>query len=132
MYIRFKKQLKKYGVDLTVYPYDSPSQTPHYHYVGGIRVKDENNTKAEPIQLHEPVLPFNSQSSFMAQLVSGGSITQADLLWISSHVYPEGTTVEVPSQPGQKYRVVNHSNYQGYSDVIIYELKGDDKHPDVR
>ena len=100
MYIRFKRQLRKFGVDLTVYPYDSPAKKPHYHYVGGVRVSENDESKPEPVNLHEPVVPANSQSSFMMQLLN------------------------------QKYRVTNFSNYQGYSDVIIYELEGDDKHPD--
>lgn len=130
MYLRFKRQLRKFGVDLTVYPYDSPAKKSHYHYVGGIKVQEDDESKPEPVKLHEPVIPANSRSSFMMQLLSGGATSKVDLLWISNHVYPTGTIVEVPSQPGQKYRVTNHSNYQGYSDVIIYELEGDDKHPD--
>lgn len=130
MYLRFKRQLRKFGVDLTVYPYDSPAKKPHYHYVGGVRVSEDDESKPEPVNLHEPVVPANSQSSFMMQLLNGGALSKVDLLWFSNHVYPKGTIVEVPSQPGQKYRVTNFSNYQGYSDVIIYELEGDDKHPD--
>lgn len=48
---------------------------------------------------------------------------------MSSKLYPTNSVVEVPSQPGQKYRITGNSNFQGYSDVVIYALKGDDKHP---
>lgn len=131
-YISFKDMINEFGVDLTVTPYVSPSNSPHFHYVGGERVKNDETPKAQPEARHEPVVPFNSQTSFMAQFVAGGEIEQADLLWISTKLYPKNTVVELPSQPGQKYRIINSSNYQGYSDVVIYELKGDSKHPDGR
>lgn len=129
-YISFTDMINSFGVDLTVYPYQSPAKSPHLHYVGGEKVLDDDSPQQQPEQRHEPVVPPNALNSFSAQFVSGGEMEQADLLWISTKLYPKNTVVEVPSQPGQKYRVVNSSNLQGYSDVVIYELKGDDKHPD--
>lgn len=126
-FLSFKDMLQEYGVDITVYPYSSPAKNPKFHYEGGIKVPDEEDDLVKSETRHEPVLPFNSQSSFMAQFLAGGVKTQVDLVWISSKQYPMGTTVDVPSQNG-KYRVVSYSNYQDYSDVIIYQLKGDDKH----
>lgn len=125
-YLSFKDMLQEYGVDITVYPYSSPAKKPKFHYEGGIKVIDEDDL-VKPETRHEPVLSANSHNSFMAQFVAGGTKTQVDLVWISSKKYPKGTTVDVPSQDG-KYRVVGYSNYKDYSDVIIYELKGDDKH----
>ncbi len=119
--------LQEYGVDITVYPYFSPAKKPKFHYEGGIKIPDEEDDLAKSETRHEPVLSANSHSSFMAQFVAGGTKTQVDLIWLSSKKYPKGTTVDVPSQEG-KYRVVGYSNYKDYSDVIIYELKGDDKH----
>lgn len=129
-YMSFKRLVRKFGIDIKVYPYQDPSKTKHYHYVAGDLVQDEEQEEAQPIQLHEPVVPFSSHDSFMLTFMNGGTSDRADLLWISNHLYPDNTIVEVPSQPGQKYRVVNHSSYLGYSDVVIYELKGDDHHPD--
>lgn len=126
-YLSFKDMLQEYGVDITVYPYSSPAKKPKFHYEGGIKVTDEEDELVKPETRHEPVLSANSHNSFMAQFVAGGTKTQVDLIWLSSKKYPKGTTVDVPSQEG-KYRVVGYSNYHDYSDVIIYELKGDDKH----
>lgn len=128
-YIQFKDMIKSFGVDITVCPYQSPAKTPHYHYVAGEKVLDDETPTVEPEKRHEPVVPFNSQTASLVQFLGGGSVMQADLLWISTKLYPKNTTVEVPSQPGQKYRVTGMSNFQGYSDVVIYELKGDDQHP---
>lgn len=130
-YISFQAMINDYGVDLTVTPYDGSDDT-KYKWIGGERVPVDDDAKAEPEQRHEPVLPFNTSNSFMAQFVSGGALTQADLLWISTKLYPIQSIVEIPSQPGEKYRIINRSNYQGYSDVVIYELKGDDEHQDGR
>ena len=129
-YISFKDMINSMGVDLTVYPYQSPAKSPHFHYVGGVKIEDDETPKAEPEKRHEPVVPPSTMGSLTGQFISGGQLEQVDLLWISTKWYPKNTVVEVPSQPGQKYRVVNSSNYQGYSDVVINELKGDDKHQD--
>ena len=129
-FISFKDMINSMGVDLTVYPYQSPAEKPHFHYVGGVKVEDDETPKPEPEHRHEPIVPPNTMNSLSAQFNAGGEMEQADLLWISTKLYPKNTVVEVPSQPGQKYRVVNSSNYQGYSDVVIYELKGDDQHQD--
>lgn len=126
-FLSFKDMLQEYGVDITVYPYSSPAKKPKFHYEGGIKVTDEEDDLVKSETRHEPVLSANSHNSFMTQFVAGGTKTQVDLIWLSSKKYPKGTTVDVPSQEG-KYRVVGYSNYQDYSDVIIYELKGDDKH----
>ena len=126
-FLSFKDMMQEYGVDITVYPYSSPAKKPKFHYEGGIKVIDEEDDLVKPETRHEPVLSANSHNSFMAQFGAGGTKTQVDLIWLSSKKYPKGTTVDVPSQEG-KYRVVGYSNYQDYSDVIIYELKGDDKH----
>lgn len=126
-FLSFKDMLQEYGVDITVYPYSSPAKKPKFHYEGGIKIPNEEDDLVKPETRHEPVLSANSHNSFMAQFVAGGTKTQVDLIWLSSKKYPKGTTVDVPSQEG-KYRVVGYSNYKDYSDVIIYELKGDDKH----
>lgn len=131
-YISFKKMVNSFGVDLTVTPYESPAKKPHFHYVGGERIEDDETPTAQSEARHEPVVPFNPQDAFMAQFLSGGEMEQGDLLWISNKLYPKNSIVEVPSQPGQKYRVVDSSNWQGYSDVVIHVLKGDAKHPDGR
>lgn len=119
--------LNDFGVDIKVYPYKSDSNKQKYHYVGGIKTPSDKITDDEVELRHEPVVP-NSRVSFMAQFLPGGEMKQADLIWISTKKYPINTVVEVASQGG-KFRVMNYANYQDYSDAIIYELKGDDKHP---
>lgn len=132
-YISVKDMLDSYGVEVNVFPHQDESKKPHYHYVGGIRIDDEQDeTKAQPEVRNEPVVPFNSSSSFVTQLVAGGAIAQGDLLWISTAKYPKNTLVQVPSQGNLVYRVVDFSDYRGYSDAVIYVLKGDDKHPNGR
>lgn len=127
-YLAFQKMLEKFGVDIWVYPDSEQTKTAHYHYVGGIRVPEQAEEPVEEIKRHEPVFPYNSNSSFMAQFLAGGELAQADLLWLSCAQYPINTKVRVPSQKGT-FRIVNFANYCDYSDVVIYELKGDDQHP---
>lgn len=131
MYLKFKRIIRKYGVDLTVYPYSSPKNQPKFHYVGGRRVPVEDDKQPEPLKLHEPVAPPD-KTSFSAQFVNGGELTQADLIWVSTHKVPINSIVEVPSQPDTKYRVTDYANYQAYSDAAIYLLKGDSQHQDGR
>ena len=126
-YLSFKDMLKDFGVDIKVYPYKSPADKPHYHYVGGIKVPDSDGEEVEPELRHEPVLPVSDMTAMMPQFLPGGIMQQGDLVWYSTGVYPENTRVDVPSQGGM-FRVMPFSNYKDYSDVVIYELKGDDKH----
>lgn len=131
-YISFADMLNEFGVDLTVTPYRSPVKTPHFHYVAGEKVEDDGTPTAQPEQRHEPVVPASSHNALMTEFITGGAVEQADLIWYSTKLYPKQSIVEIPSQPGERYRIINSSNWQGYSDVVIYELKGDDKHPDGR
>lgn len=123
-YISVKKQLDRYGVDIKVWPATSFKKQA---YPGGptIDVTPDQLRDEDAEKRHEPVLPANSRSSQLARLMTGGSQQQADLIWLSSGKYPENTIVEVPTQGG-RFKVTNHSNYQDYSDLIVYELKGDD------
>lgn len=131
-YISFADMLNEFGVDLTVTPYQSPAKTSHFHYVAGEKVEDDETPTAQPEQRHEPVVPASSHNALMTEFMTGGAVEQADLIWYSTKLYPKQSIVEIPSQPNERYRIINSSNWQGYSDVVIYELKGDDKHPDGR
>lgn len=130
-YLSFKDMIAEYGVDITVYPYSKSADKSHYHYVGGIKAPDERMDSIEPENRHEPVIPLNSKNSILVQYLPGGAKESIDMIWISTKLYPEQTIVKVASQDS-KLRVVNFSNYQNYSDVVIYGLKGDDKHPEGR
>lgn len=125
-YIAVSSMLAKYGTNIKVWrPNQSKSR-----YVAGVRVG--NQTEA-PEERCDPVLPYSSRSAALATIAtiySGGAQLDVDLLWLSTADYPKNTVVEVPTQGG-KYRVVGKSNYQDYSDLIIYQLKGDDEHNDT-
>lgn len=122
-YIAVNSMLAKYGTNIKVW---RPSQSKP-RYVAGVRV--DNQTEA-PEERCEPVLPYSSRSAALVAIYSGGVQLDVDLLWLSTADYPKNTVVEVPTQGG-KYRVVGKSNYQDYSDLIVYQLKGDDEHNDT-
>lgn len=127
-YIDVLSMLKDYGVDIKVYSASADKQDKP-NLIGGIPVDDDDDgTQAPPEERHEPVVPVNSMTSQLAVMLSGGVEKQADLLWLSSKLYPINTVVEVPTQ-GQKYKVTSYSNYQDYSQLVVYQLKGDDHHP---
>ena len=123
-YISTQSMLDRYGVDLKVWP---KAQT-KVDYVAGVPVSTA--TQADPETRHEPVLPFSSRSAGLVALYAGGAQLDVDLLWLSTGDYPKNTVVEVPTQGG-KYRVVGKSNYKDYSDLVVYQLKGDDEHSDT-
>ena len=122
-YIAVNSLLAKYGTNIKVW---HPSQSKP-RYVAGVRVDDRVE---EPEERCEPVLPYSSRSAALVAIYSGGVQLDVDLLWLSTGDYPKNTVVEVPTQGG-KYRVVGKSNYQDYSDLIVYQLKGDDEHNDT-
>lgn len=122
-YIAVKSVLESYGTNIKVW---RPSQSKP-RYIAGVRVGNQTET---PEERCDPVLPYSSRSAALAAVYSGGAQLDADLLWLSTADYPKNTVVEVPTQGG-KYRVVGKSNYQDYSDLIVYQLKGDDEHNDT-
>ncbi|RVU70165.1 MULTISPECIES: hypothetical protein [Lactobacillus] len=126
-YMSFKSMLDSFGVDLTVYPHDKSK--PSYRYLGGRKIPVEGTTAPEPIKVHEPVVPANQFSAILSSYVDGGNLEEYDLLWFSSGKYAIDTVIQVPSQGNRKYKVVDMSDWQGYSDVCIYMLKGDAEHP---
>lgn len=121
-YINVNDLLKDYGTKVRVWSADDLKP----RYEAGEEIKPELSD-IKPDERNEPVLPFSSSTSQLATLISGGTETQADLLWLSSGDYPINSVVEVPSQ-GSKYRVMSRSNYTDYSNLIVYQLKGDDLH----
>ncbi|MBP2057893.1 hypothetical protein J2Z60_001068 [Lactobacillus colini] len=128
-YIDVKGMLKDYGTDIKVYKPNDTNDNHNFHFVAGIRDSSENEDYEAPELRHEPFLPNSNSSAQLAQLLSGGASIQGDYIWLSSDKYPIGTIVESETQGG-KYRVISYSNYQDYSNLIVYELKGDKQHPD--
>lgn len=131
-YMDVTSMLDDYGVDIEVWKSDKP-HTGKKELVGGFYLSDEQSTLPDEKtaeKRHEPVVPVNQLTSQMMQILTGGSQTNADLMWLSSGVYPVNTMVKVPTQGGY-FRVTNFSNYQDYSNLTIYELKGDDEHRDA-
>lgn len=124
-YMDVASMLDDYGVDIEVRKSDKP-HTGKKELVGGfltITLIDEKTAEKR----HEPVIPVNQLTSQLIQYLTGGTQTNADLMWLSSGKYYVHTMVNVPSQGGL-FEVTNSSNYQDYSNLIIYELKGDDAH----
>lgn len=131
-YMNVSDMLDDYGVDIKVWPAKKP-HTSEEQLVGGFSLPSDKLSDLDPKdadERHDPVLPINSMTSELAQILAGGQQTNGDLLWLSSGKYNIGTIVWVPTQMGY-YRVTNLSNYQDYSNLIIYELKGDDENQDA-
>lgn len=128
-YMDVASMLDDYGVDIEVRKSDKP-HTGKKELVGGFLMSDDQSTLIDEKtaeKRHEPVIPVNQLTSQLIQYLTGGTQTNADLMWLSSGKYYVHTMVNVPSQGGL-FEVTNSSNYQGYSNLIIYELKGDDAH----
>lgn len=122
-YMDVSAMLSDYGVDILVWP---ANKLPNPDYQGGIR-PPLKLSEQDAERRHEPVLPMSSVTSQMAQILAGGTELQGDLLWLSTDLFPINTIVEVPTQQG-RFRVHNFSNYLDYSNLVVYELKGDDQH----
>lgn len=126
LYINVASMLHDYGVDIKVW---DASKIPKGKRVAGI-LQPVDLDKAEFESRHEPVLPFSANSAGIVAYLSGGAQLDVDLLWLSTGSYPKNTIVEVPSQGG-RYRVTGLASYQDYSDLTVYQLKGDDEHSDT-
>ena len=125
-YISVSSMLHDYGVDIKVW---AASKIPKAKRVAGI-LQPVNLDQVEFEARHEPVLPVSANSAGLVAYLPGGAQLDVDLLWLSTGSYPKNTIVEVPSQGG-KYRVTGLASYQDYSDLTVYQLKGDDEHSDT-
>lgn len=122
-YMDVMPMLDYYGTDIEVW---SADKAPKDRYVAGVK---------QPVKLsgddfekrHEPVVPMSDQTSMIAQIFPGGLQIQGELLWLSTKKFPVNTLVKVPTQGGI-YKVVDFSNWQDYSNLVIYVLKGDSQH----
>lgn len=84
---------------------------------------------SEPIEVTEPIMPFAQGNSPAASghssggmMMVNGQLEQADLVWYSNESdVPIGSQVLLH---GEAYRVMNSDNWQDFSDVAIYYLKG--------
>lgn len=124
-YMNVSKMLDRYGTDIKVW---STKIIPKAKRVAGV-LKPADLSAVTPDLRHEPVLPWSSNSAGLVTYLNGGASLDVDLLWLSSGNYPKNSIVEIPTQGG-KYRVVGIANYQDYSNLIVYQLKGDDAHSD--
>lgn len=118
MYIDVSGMLSSYGTDITVY---KPVQA---ELVGGF---DFGPAFGDPEDRHEPVLPANKAKSVLASFATGGQVEDYDFVWLSTGKYPMGTRVDAKTQ-GQSCKVVGIANYTDYSNLYVYELKGDSQH----
>ncbi|MGV0167207.1 hypothetical protein ACRYI5_01250 [Furfurilactobacillus sp. WILCCON 0119] len=83
----------------------------------------------EPEVINEPVMPFaqggspsTSGHSSGMEFTDGGQLEQADWVWYSTHdAIPLGSVATINAK---RYEVVDSDDWQGYSDVTIYYLKG--------
>lgn len=122
MYIPVKELIRDFGHDIKVWDADKfkPSKN-----IAGIPQK-VFLTAEEAEVLHEVIYPYSERSQ-LATYLTGGNQVQIDLIWLSTHRFPKDTIVEVANL-NRKFKVVAIANWQDYSDLIVYELKGDDQH----
>lgn len=123
--LKMTSLLKRKGVDIKVW---SADRLKGGGVLDGVLVK-LTTASVEPELRHDPVIPY-STNSHLAMFEPGGIQVNVDLLWFSTGVYPDNTVVEISSQGGQ-YKVMGSNNYTDYSDVLVYELKGDDHNQPV-
>ena len=115
--------LDYYGTDIEVW---SADKAPKVQYVAGVK-RPVELSDSDFEKRHEPVVPMSDQTSVIAQVLAGGIEAQGELLWLSTKVYPINTLVKVPTQGGI-FKVTDYSNWQDYSNLVVYVLKGDSQH----
>lgn len=91
-----------------------------------------------PLKKHEVVVPASALQEWTAQFVAGGGNLVGDVLWLSLGDYPKLRTIVQIASSGKYFKVMDGSafghklpngGYEGYSDLKIYQLKGDSENP---
>lgn len=82
-----------------------------------------HKTDSKEIDLYEPFLTFNTNSTLLSgQLMPAetGEFDTGKAYWFSENDYDMGTRVK---HNDELYRVTGKQNYSDYSNVLEYELK---------
>lgn len=120
MYLKFKKLIDKFSITFE-----------HKPYVKSIDDESGFNlppTSGDWVEVTEVLLPFDQSTlpstkghSTGSYLSSGGLVETADMVIYTNNTY------QLKDQfrwHGQIFEVIASNDYSGYSDVIIYFLKG--------
>lgn len=117
----FAEMLAEFGIPLEVYNNPTDGHNEHGQWIKG--------DIGEPTLVTEPLVVPSSQAKYadLQMTNEGGKTVSYDLLWYTTLTVPMGTKITNP-RTGHTYEVVNDRDYQDYSDVTCYEVKGVSNH----
>lgn len=131
-FTNFNKVLNHFGTKVLVWDISERPKSDDY-FLGAPK---ENTTdwtsEIEPEERYEPVLPYSSsyqKLAFAGSVLQGGTEDMYNLSYYSTKEYGIGSIVQVPRQGTDKFKIISKANYGDFG-VYIYQLKGDDQHPD--
>lgn len=121
MHLKMGHIIKKQGVPVQIYSADNDQETTN----GGFKTHQKIADRIPDLEAKWVLVPAGTYGAMTFQRNNGTDIDY-DMELLGTKLFPENSVV-VDVRTGLKYWIKYVSDLQGYSDVVIYELKASDK-----
>lgn len=121
MHLKMGRIIKKQGVPVQIYSVDSDKGTSN----GGFRTPQPIAQRTPDLEAKWVLVPAGTYGAMTLHRNDGTDIDY-DMQLVGTKAFPENSVV-IDVRTGIKYWIKHIEDLQGYSDVMIYELKASDK-----
>lgn len=121
MHLKMSRIIKKMGVPVQVYSADSDKGKSD----GGFKSHQPIAERTPDLEAKWAFVPVGTFAAMTYQRNTGTDL-DFDMELIGTKLFPKDSVV-VDVRTGMKYLIKSITDFQGYSDVVIYELKVSDK-----
>ncbi|MGO3464145.1 MAG: hypothetical protein ACTIMP_07800 [Lactiplantibacillus plantarum] len=121
MHLKMGSIVKKMGVPIQIYSADSDKSASS----GGFKTHQLITDRTPDLEAKWALVPVGTFAAMTYQRNTGTDL-DFDMELVGTKFFPKDSVV-VDVRTGMKYLIKSITDFQGYSDIVIYELKASDK-----
>lgn len=121
MHLKMGSIVKKMGVPIQIYNADSDKSASS----GGFKTHQLITDRTPDLEAKWALVPVGTFAAMTYQRNTGTDL-DFDMELVGTKFFPKDSVV-VDVRTGMKYLIKSITDFQGYSDIVIYELKVSDK-----
>lgn len=121
MHLKMGSIVKKMGVPIQIYSADSDKGASS----GGFKTHQLITDRMPDLEAKWALVPVGTFAAMTYQRNTGTDL-DFDMELVGTKFFPKDSVV-VDVRTGMKYLIKSITDFQGYSDIVIYELKVSDK-----
>ena len=121
MHLKMGSIVKKMGVPIQIYSADSDKSASS----GGFKTHQLITDRTPDLEPKWALVPVGTFAAMTYQRNTGTDL-DFDMELVGTKFFPKDSVV-VDVRTGMKYLIKSITDFQGYSDIVIYELKVSDK-----